>query len=150
MKLALLANAAPLLGIVLWLSPFSFTGGGGWDFAKMFMIGIYMALTGLVVPAIIWPLAPPGLAKTEAGMAVRFHGIIVAIPLGIALIAIANFLAAAFVFFAFATFVLPLVELVRVLIGVMRVRATVATSKESAAASLAEPSHPSPIDPSAE
>lgn len=150
MKLALLANAAPLFGIVLWLSPFSLTGGGSWDFAKMFMIGIYMALTGLVVPAIIWPLAPPGLAKTEARMAVRFHGIIAAIPVGIAAIAIVNFGIAAFAFFAFATFVLPLVELVRVLIGVLRVRATVAASKEPAAASLAEPSHPSPKDPSAE
>lgn len=47
MRLALLANAAPLLGLALWFTAFSFTGGGGWDFAKLLPIGSYMALPGL-------------------------------------------------------------------------------------------------------
>jgi hypothetical protein len=128
MRLALLANAAPLLGLALWFTPFSFTGGGGWDFAKLFMIGIYMTFAGLVVPAIIWPLAAPGLARTEARAAVRFHGIIVGVLAAFCLIAIVDFMTAAFVLFAIGTFVLPLVELARVAIGLRRVLARRAAS----------------------
>lgn len=148
MWLALLANAAPLFGLALWFTPFSFTGGGGWDFAKLFMIGIYMTFAGLVVPAVIWPLAAPGLARTEAREAVKFHGPIVVILVVFGLIAIVDFNTATFALFAFGTVVLPLVELARVFIGLRRVLATAASSRATAAASLAVPPHPSPRDPS--
>ena len=38
--LAVLAHGAPLLGIALWLTPFSLTpgGGGAWDLPKMFTL----------------------------------------------------------------------------------------------------------------
>ncbi len=140
MWLALLANAAPLLGIALWFTPFSFTGGGGWDFAKLFSIGIYMALAGFIVPAVIWVLSGPGLAKTEALAAVKFHAVIAAIVI---LFAVAAFVASQYdpinptmdnpprrfmtvvtLFTAAATFVLPIVELARVVIGVQRVLKT--------------------------
>ena len=140
MWLALLANAAPLVGIVLWLTPFSFTGGGGWDFAKLFTIGLYMTFAGLVVPAVIWVLSGPGLAKTEALSAVKFHAVIAAIVLGfVATLVLGlpydppdpgtggsprNVLAVMTLFFAACTFVLPIVELVRVTVGVQRVLKT--------------------------
>jgi len=140
MWLALLANAAPVLGFVLWLTPFSFTGGG-WDFPKVFSIGIYMAFAGLVVPVPIWAVAAPGLAKTEALAAIKFHALIAAIVLAFVLAVLIashfdppnptlanqpqNFLAGLTLFFAAATFVLPVVELVRAATGVRRVLAAV-------------------------
>ncbi|MBM3788578.1 MAG: hypothetical protein FJW30_29945 [Acidobacteria bacterium] len=137
MWLAMLANAAPLLGFALWLTPFSFTGGAGWDFPKAFSIGIYMAFAGLVVPVPIWAAAAPGLAKTEALTAIKFHALIASIVLAFVLAALiashfdppkptladqpGKFLAVLTLFFATATFVLPFVELARAAVGVYRV-----------------------------
>jgi hypothetical protein len=135
--LAILAHAAPLLGLALWLTPFSFTGGGGWDFAKMFTLGLYMAAMGLLVPLVIWLMAGPGLVKTEAFSAFQFHGVIALIALGLGLLMLAatafdpsnptmsnppkHFEAVLAVIFLLSTSVLPIVELARVFSRVRRV-----------------------------
>lgn len=52
---ALAAYSAPLIGFVVWLTPFSLTAGaGGWDFPKYFMLGAYMAATGFVITLLLW------------------------------------------------------------------------------------------------
>jgi hypothetical protein len=132
--LAFLAHGAPLIGLVLWLTPFSFSGGGGWDFVKLFSLGLYMAGVGLVVPLVIWLAVSPGMTKTQAFSALKFHGIIALIAVGFGLLTLvasmfdpanptmsnppANFQAVLTVAFALSAFVLPLVELGRVVYGI--------------------------------
>ena len=135
--LAIFAHGAPLLGFVLWLTPFSFSGGGGWDFIKMFSLGLYMAALGLVMPLVIWLFVGPGMTKTHAFSALKFHGIIalIAVVLGLlTLVAMlfdpayptmgnppAHFQAMLIAIFALSTFVLPFVELGRVVYGIRQV-----------------------------
>src|SRR5512146_873828 len=127
--LAVLAHGAPLLGLALWLTPFSLTGGG-WDFVKMFTLGLYMAAVGFVVPLVIWLAVAPGISKAQALSAVRFHGRVAVIAVGLAVLAFvaslfdppnptmgnppAHFEAIVTLVFALSTFVLPFVEIGRV------------------------------------
>jgi hypothetical protein len=135
--LAFLAHGAPLLGVVLWLTPFSFSGGGGWDFIKLFSLGLYMAALGFVVPLVIWVAVGPGVTKIQAFGALKFHGIIVLIAMGCGLLILvaslfdpanptmsnppANFQAVLTIVFALSAFVLPFVELGRVVYGIRQV-----------------------------
>ncbi len=135
--LAVLANGAPLLGFALWLTPFSFSGGGGWDFVKLFSLGIYMAAAGLVIPLAIWVFAGPGVAKTESLATLKFHAIIAVIAAVVGVLVLiasafdppnptmsnppTHFMAVVQVFFILAGFVLPFVELWRVVRDIYRV-----------------------------
>jgi hypothetical protein len=137
---ALAAYSAPLIGFVVWLTPFSLTAGaGGWDFPKYFMLGLYMAAVGFLMPLLLWlVLAPQSAARAEALSAARFHGVI----LGIAATAFAGalaagafvdkpnptlnnppsfFLTAMTVLFVGSGFLLPLVEIGWMLSGILRV-----------------------------
>lgn len=134
--LAILAHGAPLLGLMLWMTPFSITGGG-WDYIKLFSLGLYMALMGPVVPLIVWLVAGPGAAKTHALSALKFHAVIalIAVVLGLLMLVAAafdppnptmsnppaNFQAVLTVIFMLSAFVLPLVELIRLVYGIRQV-----------------------------
>jgi len=138
--LSLLAHGAPLLGLALWMTPFSFTGGGGWDFVKMFTAGLYMAAMGLLVPLAIWMTVGPGTAKLHALSALKFHGVVALIALAFGAAALvaalfdpanptmsnppSNFLSVLTAVFMLSTFVLPLVELGRVIYGIRYLIAT--------------------------
>lgn len=129
--LAILAHGAPLLGFALWLTPWF---GGSWDFVNMFSLGLYMAALGLLVPLILWMASGPGVVKTHALIALKFHAVIALIALGfvlLTLIAIAfdpsnptmsnppkHFQAVLTVIFALSTFVLPFIEVGRVVYGI--------------------------------
>ena len=132
--LALLAHAAPLLGFLLWLSPVSFSGGGGWDFIKMFSLGLYMAAMGLAVPAVIWLAVRPGMAEAQAFSSLKFHAVVALIVVIFGLLLLiatwsgpanptmgkppANFQAVLTIVAVLSAFVLPFVELGRVVYGV--------------------------------
>ena len=129
-----MAHAAPLLGFLLWLSTFSFSGGGGWDFIKMFSLGLYMAALGLAVPLAIWLAVGPGMTRTHALKALKFHSVIalIVVIFGVLLLVAiafdpvnptmdnppANSQAVLTIIALLATFVLPFVELGRVIQGV--------------------------------
>lgn len=75
--IVLAAHSAPIIGFVVWLTPFSLTAGlPGWDFPKYFMLGAYMAAAGLAISLLLW--FTQAAARPELWRVTKFQGILLA------------------------------------------------------------------------
>lgn len=133
--ITLAAHSAPLIGFVVWLTPFSLTAGdsSGWDFPKHFMPGAYMAATGFAIPLLLWIIQTA--ARAELWRTTKFQG---ALLVGASLLFAGAHAAGAFaghpnpnppsffttamtMLFVAAGFLLPVVEVGWMLSGILRV-----------------------------
>jgi hypothetical protein len=115
--IAAFVQAAPILGVAVWVLLLVTHSN---DYAYMFvffMPGLVMLATALAVALVAVILAPRGFVRTQAAGSLRFHGIVggvIVVLLGLAFAALANgAMAAAQSMVMLFGVLLPLVEIGR-------------------------------------